>query len=378
MMNIRDSVFKDIEISELEEKIIDDPNFQRLRYVKQGGFSSLVFPSASGSRFEHSIGTMKITKDISKSVFGEEDEELSLCGMLHDIGHAPFSHQSEPIAKKYLGKSHEDLGYEIIKKSSISDIISDSTVSLNKVLEYFSGKGKGKLVTGPLGSDRIDYLLHDSYNTGVALGIIDYSRLEHNMAYVDGKPAIYRNGIVNAESFFITRYFMYESVYMHHTISIVESMFLKAADSAVEDGYIKAEEFVKMRDFEALYKLSQYKGSDLIDRILRRDVFKRAFYEDIGQAKFDESQLSKLNEYLESNGIPYNSYISKLISFSGADDDIIIVGKGNEKIGKLSEYSYIFNTLSKLLRERKILLVASDKNYKEKIAKLVKEFINSE
>ncbi len=377
MMNIRDSIFKDIEISDLEEEIIDDPNFQRLRYIKQGGFSSLVFPSASGSRFEHSVGTMKITKDITKNIFGEVDEELSICGLLHDIGHAPFSHQSEPIAKKYLGKSHEDLGYEIIKNSSISDIISASTFSLKKVLEYFSGNGKGKLVTGPLGSDRIDYLLHDSYNTGVALGIIDYSRLEHNMAYVNGKPAIYRNGIVNAESFFITRYFMYESVYMHHTLAIIESMFLKAADSAVADGYIDAREFVKMKDYEALYKLSQYKGSDLIDRILKRDLFKRAFYEDIGQSGFGESQLSELNEYLESSGIPHNNYTSKLISFSGADDDIIIVDKKNEEVGKLSEYSYIFNTLSKLLRDRKILLVASDKNYKDKIGKLVKEFINS-
>ena len=142
-MRFRDSIFKDIEISEVENKIIEDPNFQRLRYIRQGGFAFLVYQSANGTRFEHSVGTMKITKDISSNIFGEVNEELAITGLLHDIGHPPFSHQSEPISKKYLKKSHEDLGYDIIKNSSISDIISNSTLSLNKILEYFSGKVSG-------------------------------------------------------------------------------------------------------------------------------------------------------------------------------------------------------------------------------------------
>ncbi len=376
-MRFRDSIFKDIEISEVENKIIEDPNFQRLRYIRQGGFAFLVYQSANGTRFEHSVGTMKITKDISSNIFGEVNEELAITGLLHDIGHPPFSHQSEPISKKYLKKSHEDLGYDIIKNSSISDIISNSTLSLNKILEYFSGKNEGKLITGPIGSDRIDYLLRDSYNTGVALGVIDYPRLKSTLTYINNEPAIYTNGIVNVESFFIARYFMYQSVYFHHASAIAEAMFLKVADQAVEDGYINAEEFVHMRDYEALYKLSKFKGSTLINDILNRNLLKRAFYKEI-KNKDDESLILKLEGYIEQSGINHDDYIIKIIKFTGGNDEVSIINRNKEKVGTLKEYSPLFNNLSTLLKEKKILLVAARSNLTDKLNKIVSDYLQTE
>lgn len=375
-MNIRDAIYKDINVSDVEASIIDDPNFQRLRYIKHGGFRFLIYPTDNGTRFDHSVGTMHATKDICRTIFGNYDEEIAVAGLLHDVGHTPFSHQGEDIAKKYLKKTHEDLGYDIIRKSSIADKISDSGLDLKKVLDFFEGKGYGKLIVGSMGSDRIDYLLRDSYYTGVALGIIDYNRLKHTLGYVNDKPVLFINGITNAESFFIARYFMYESVYFHHTSLISELMFIKSVENAIDDGYINAEEFAKMDDYEAIYHLRNYKGKNLVNRILDRRLFKRSFYKDVNGMNFGDKELNELNEMIESK-IGKDDYVSKLIKFKGGNDDLTIVNGEEEELGKLSEYSSIFSNLIDVMKSREILLVASDPINKEKINGIVEKYIDS-
>ncbi len=151
---IKDSIFGDIKLDKDQQKIVNDPNFQRLRYIKQTGFLYLVYPGANHTRFEHSIGTMNLTKDICERL-NLEKEELILSGLLHDIGHTPFSHQSEELVEKYLHKNHEQIGEEIISKSSIRDKISESSPSFKKILSYLRGNKEGKIVTGSIGSDRL-------------------------------------------------------------------------------------------------------------------------------------------------------------------------------------------------------------------------------
>jgi HD superfamily phosphohydrolases len=131
-MYIRDPLFGDIHINDVAQRLIDNEWMQRLRYIKQLGFDYLVYPAANHSRFEHSLGTMKVTSDMASKIFSEDDPELSIAGLMHDIGHTPFSHQSEDIATKYLKKTHEEIGASIISESSIHDVISESTLSLKK------------------------------------------------------------------------------------------------------------------------------------------------------------------------------------------------------------------------------------------------------
>ena len=100
LLEIRDPIHGNIDVNETELKIINTAPMQRLRYIKQLDMTYLVFPGANHSRFEHSLGTMQVTKELVKSMYGDKESELSYVGLLHDIGHGPFSHLSEHLIEK--------------------------------------------------------------------------------------------------------------------------------------------------------------------------------------------------------------------------------------------------------------------------------------
>ena len=111
MKIIKDPVHGYIEVEDFALALLDLPVLQRLRYIKQLGFSYLVYPGANHTRFEHSLGTMFLA-DVASRRFGLTETEHTLvvaAALLHDIGHGPFSHASEPLMQKYLGCSHDDI-----------------------------------------------------------------------------------------------------------------------------------------------------------------------------------------------------------------------------------------------------------------------------
>jgi len=116
MVHIRDTVVGSIVPSDTQLALIEDSHVQRLRYIRQIGLSYLVYPGANHTRFEHSIGTMHITKDIMEHI-GEKNEELECVGLLHDVGHAPFSHCSDAHLERHLNTTHEKVGEEMIRNS---------------------------------------------------------------------------------------------------------------------------------------------------------------------------------------------------------------------------------------------------------------------
>ena len=134
---IRDPVFGNIELSEVEARILETKEMQRLRRIKQLGNAYLVYPGATHNRFQHSLGTMEATKRLSRQLFGSEMEALSLVGMLHDIGHAPLSHTLDSQYEQHLGKGHEQLGLDLIFGSEIWDIISGSSISKREFADLF-------------------------------------------------------------------------------------------------------------------------------------------------------------------------------------------------------------------------------------------------
>src|SRR5512139_3572871 len=108
---IKDPVHGYIEVEDFALALLDSPILQRLRYIKQLGFSYLVYPGANHTRFEHSLGTMFLA-DVASHRFGLGDSEHTLivtAALLHDIGHGPFSHASEPLMQKFLDRSHDDI-----------------------------------------------------------------------------------------------------------------------------------------------------------------------------------------------------------------------------------------------------------------------------
>jgi HD superfamily phosphohydrolase len=369
---IRDPIHGNINLDETETKIINTPEMQRLRYIRQLDMAYLIFPGANHTRFEHSLGTMQVTKELAHSINSEKVKEFSYVGLLHDIGHGPFSHLTEDAMKKYLKKGHEQIGEETIGNSEIKDILSDSGMSVKKILSYFREAEKIDIVGGTLGSDRIDYLMRDSHYTGVAYGIIEYDRLKCTVISCKNKLAITESGISAAESVLIARYFMYSNIYSHHAKIIASKMLQRAVDLCLENGVFDAKEMAGMRDEELLIKIrdSGGKAGAMVGKLMRRELLKRAYYKEINS----NISVKELEDVIGKAGFDKEKFVVYVRTLGGAKDDVDVVGK-NGAIGKLSEISPFMQTLIGVLQNSKMLLVACDKKDVARMGEIVTKFL---
>ena len=271
---IRDSVYGDIMLNEIEVEVMDNPQFQRLRRIKQLGLISLIYPGANHTRFEHSIGTMHIASKLADKLdLNQEDKELvRISALLHDIGHGPFSHVSEGV----LSFPHEELTKYVIKNTAIRDIV-EKKFDINKIIEIINGEGKfGPIVSGELDADRMDYLLRDSHYTGVAYGIIDYERIISNIN-LNKHLSLDIKGVQAAEGALVSRYFMYPSVYQHHTTRIVNSMFRRGLKKLIDSGVINENDMYKYDDADiiGIFRNSEGYPKEIMERLDNRNIFKR-------------------------------------------------------------------------------------------------------
>lgn len=275
MKLIKDAIHDSIEVSALELQIIDSPLVQRLRFVKQLSTAYLVYPSANHSRFEHSLGAMHLTGVLCNLLGVEQSkkEELRLAALLHDVGHAAFSHVSEPLLHRLTGHNHEERGIKLVRESGLGELVERNGHSLSGLQPLLEGNGEGAIVTSELGTDRMDYLLRDSHFTGVAYSIIDADRLLRTLEYKDGELFVQERGVLAAESLLVSRYFMFNAVYHHPTVRIAGEMAVKALENGIEDGKTSVGEVERGGDFELLYKLSQ-SGSALASGVLERKLYK--------------------------------------------------------------------------------------------------------
>lgn len=273
MKFIRDSVHGNLKLTEFEVRVVDTPQFQRLRRIKQLGFTNLIYPGANHSRFEHSIGAMYLASRLAEHLnLGPEKKSiLRLCALLHDVGHGPFSHVSEGV----LERSHESLTRELIRESVLGEIISEE-FDLEQVMRILRGEGVlGQAINGELDVDRMDYLLRDSHYTGVAYGIIDVERLIYNMK-MENDLVLDRKGVQAAESALLARYFMYPSVYQHHTTRIVNSMFRRCLRSLISEGVLDESRIYRYDDMDLIVMCREQEGlaGDMIRRLDNRDLLK--------------------------------------------------------------------------------------------------------
>lgn len=373
-MQIRDTIHGDIKLNDIEDKIVDTKEMQHLRYIKQLDTTYLIFPGANHTRFEHSLGTMQVTKEISKNIYGDNGNEFSYVGLLHDVGHGPFSHLSENLTEKYLKKNHEQLGEDIIRNSEIKDILSNSTLSFDRIMSYFKDPEKIDVVGGTLGSDRIDYLMRDSHYTGVAYGIIDYDRLKTRLLLYKDKVSISEQGISGAESMLIARYFMFHNVYAHHAKTIANKMIVKAIEIALENDVFDAKTLSRMSDEELVYSLENSntkKSVELIKRIKERNFFKRSYYNKVKK----DVDIEKLSDEIVDSGIEKDEFIVHQMNFGAKNDDVDVVDPDGTYIGKLTEVSPFVHTLMEVNKTSKKLLVACDKSNILKINSIVKDFV---
>lgn len=210
--------------------VIEHPYFQRLRRIEQLGHASMVYPGALHTRFHHAIGAMHLMGQAIETlrskgfqISSDEAQGATLAILLHDIGHGPFSHALEHHI--VVGISHEEITLLFMKQLN-----TEFNGQLKTAIEIFENSYPRKflhqLVSGQLDMDRLDYLMRDSFYTGVSEGVISTDRIL-KMLTVDGDElAVELKGIYSIEKFIVARRLMYWQVYYHKTVLAVEYMLV--------------------------------------------------------------------------------------------------------------------------------------------------------
>ena len=274
-LDIIDPIHDFIRVYDHELSIIDNPIFQRLRRIRQLSGAHLTYPAAQHTRFEHSLGVMHIASQAGhalheKGILKSDDiETLRLSGLLHDIGHGPFSHLFEEIIQEKK-ISHEDFGREIILKSEIGDSLSKNGFDKKLITKIAFGDSKfqymNEIVSGALSADMMDYLLRDGYFTGAEHARIDHKRITQSLDVHKKKLALERSALYSFESMMHSRYQMFKAVYFHKTVRAAEVMLLEALRlSDDEFGFtnFNVNEFVNLTDEYVLSTLISSKSSKL-------------------------------------------------------------------------------------------------------------------
>ena len=268
---IRDPVHGYIIVSDLEKQLIDTPAVQRLRRIKQLAGAHLTYPGAEHSRFSHSLGVMHVAGLQAnrllqlEHVSRDEVQLLRAAGLLHDIGHGPFSHVYEEVLSERRGLTHEDLTKWLVKESEVGDILSKHGFSPQEVSDLSVGMLStdrvfmNHVIASNFDADVMDYLLRDAYFTGVEYGRVDIHRLIDSLDVIESTLAVDMAAYFALEAFVIARYEMFKAVYFHRSVRAGEVMLIEAMSYADEElgitSFKSPEEYLSLDDHVLMSKL---------------------------------------------------------------------------------------------------------------------------
>ena len=237
---IRDPVHGYVKMTRVERDLVDTPFIQRLRRVHQLAGSYLVYPGAVHTRFEHVVGTMHLAGQIAESlaptagISQDQVQEVRVAALLHDVGHGPFSHMYEEVLAEKTDTTHEDITQRIVLETSVRDVLERNGFSAKKMSEFAVGKQGNRppfmneIIAGGLSADIMDYLLRDSYFTGVEYGKVDVTRVIDSLEVADGHLAIEDAALYAFEALLLARYEMFKAVYFHRTVRAAELMLVQS------------------------------------------------------------------------------------------------------------------------------------------------------
>ena len=236
---INDPVFGFINIPKgLLYDIVRHPLLQRLTRIKQVGLSSVVYPGAQHTRFQHSLGAFylmseAITQLASKGnfIFDSEAEAVQAAILLHDIGHGPFSHVLEDTIVK--GIPHEEISLMLMERMN-KEMNGQLSLAIQIFKDEYPKRFLHQLVSGQLDMDRLDYLRRDSFYTGVTEGNIGSARIIKMLDVADDRLVVESKGIYSIEYFLTARRLMYWQVYLHKTSVAYEKMLISTLLRAKE------------------------------------------------------------------------------------------------------------------------------------------------
>jgi HD superfamily phosphohydrolase len=228
---INDPVYGFITIdNELIYKIISHTYYQRLRRIHQMALAQLVYPGAVHSRLHHSLGAYHLMcnaiaelRNKGFEITEEESSAAKVAILLHDVGHGPYSHALEHILIENV--THEDISLLLMKKIN-DEMDGRLKMAIDIFNDEYPKKFLHQLVSGQLDVDRMDYLMRDSFFTGVNEGVIGYDRILKMLTISNDELMIEEKGIYSIEKFLVARRLMYWQVYLHKTVLVAEKMLV--------------------------------------------------------------------------------------------------------------------------------------------------------
>jgi len=398
---IKDPIYGYIRLTEVEKSIIDSLAVQRLRRIRQLAGAEYVYPAANHTRFEHVLGTMYlagvVAENLPVQLSSEERQKVRLAALLHDVGHAPFSHLFEPLLVKYLNRNHEDMSSWIIANSGLTDAIRAQGFEPNEI----SGLAVGRLakpdksflrqiISSSFDVDKMDFVVRDSYHTGAGYGSVDVFRLIYTMDVLDGNLAMDITALPTLESLIIARLESFRAIYFHRACRAVQMMLLKALDAAKEDLEIlrvkTPDEYLEWDDYTVWSRLVASPSSrDILKAISERTLLKCAyektffakdelvpsmFTNESVRLKLEEEIAAKANVPASDVGVDVPSLPSVPYHYALqiGPNDIPIFSKtrSGEKVPeRIAELSKVVEQLSLFMN---IIRVYTQRSHREKVS----------
>ncbi len=318
-------------------RLLDTPEFQRLRRIRQLGGVFQVYHTAEHSRFSHSLGVYEIVRRMTEEVpdiggsLSRQEKLVVLCAaLLHDVGHGPYSHSFERLSHC----SHEQMTMRLIlENTDIHTVLAEADPSLPaQVAAVIQGTCPNPLlcdlISSQLDADRMDYLLRDAYETGTSYGKFDLERILRCLRVKNGRLCIKESGMHSVEDYIMARYHMYWQVYLHPVARAYEVMLQLFFDRYSEvrsqlkidllENVFRLSEltcFLELDDYRLVTGLQQASVSDdriladLADRLLNRRLFDWI-------EEPDPSQEFQIRQRLEQAGLPTLFYLREDVSGS--------------------------------------------------------------
>ena len=290
MILIRDPLWDTIRLDEAAERIVDSTSFQRLRYIRQLGLAHLVYPGATHTRFDHALGVYHLAKraiDLlsnSSAIHQVDPDDVRIipyAGLLHDIGHYPFSHAVEELEHDRIPGDHEELVGHFLSDAEVRSALPPQ--SLQKVEQLVRGMSANPLqglVSGSLDLDKIDYLKRDAYFCGVPYGEVDVDRLLHSLTIVRDPVSglleigVHEKGVASLESLLFAKYQMFRNVYWHHAVRAATVMYKRIVGDALDCGLVQRDELVGQTDEGFLYMIESRSSQSADAKRVQDDVRK--------------------------------------------------------------------------------------------------------
>ncbi len=403
-IRIRDPIHGSIPLTKAELKVVDHRAFQRLRGVKQLGFTDQAFPGATHTRYAHGLGAMHVASRMFDALLPADGplapteharlrQLVRLALLLHDLGHAPASHASEPAMplrgalpldcytaeERAQRATHEDYTLAVLLGSDLHEVIGRSfDVDPLDLAHLLGGRHPeqsshfliggvdwlpllSQMVSGELDADRMDYLQRDAFFAGVTYGRFDQDWLLENLGFHISEDrahlAMSHRAVFAFEDFLLSRLHMFVSVYYHHIPVGLETMLLNFFEEAPEDFQIPAavDRYLETDDV-ALHSALRRSTNPWARRITARKAFRRVLELNAGEGGelFEAARRALVNGGIEHFASDDAGVLSKYYAAGSNPRPIYVADASSRRFVPIQQYSPIYERYAQAARLRRL------------------------